>query len=332
MTTTAIIFPLMSRTVPCKTNSEMERQRLPVVQFEAGPVAPAARMGLTNGSLRPLAPAGRKDGFFSAGGGAASTILGDAVLPGALVVLAALSIAAPAVSAQTPPSATQPGGVEKTITINSQGNVVVTERTVLNGQLIREEVTVTTRAGALVSKTETVFNPGTGQIAKRETVNVSGNTVTKTEQKFANGQLVKGETTVTTAGQLVSKTETAFNPATGQAVKRETVTVSGNTVTKTEERLVNGQVVKREIETVAISNGQRVTTEREFQLVNGQLVEVKHEQKVEEAEKVEDVKNKVKEVEKKEVEVEKKEVEKVEHENEGGGDHGGDSGHDGKGH
>ncbi len=206
-----------------------------------------------------------------------------------LAVAAAVSLAVPTVLAQAS-SSTRPGiVVTKTTTINAQGNTVVTERTLRNGQLIKEEVRVNTPAGALVSKTESVFDP-----------------------------------------------------ATGQAVKRETVTVSGNTVTKTEERFVNGQVVKQEIQTVTIINGQRVQVEREFQLVNGRLVEVKREQKVKEVEKIEDLREKIKEAEKRGIEkkeeakkeierkeMEKKEVEKVEHEHEDGshGDHDGD-GHD----
>jgi hypothetical protein len=196
-----------------------------------------------------------------------------------LAVAAALSLTVPTVLAQAS-SDMRPGiVVTKTTTVNAQGNTVFTERIVRNGQLIKEEVTVTTPAGAVVSKTETVFDP-----------------------------------------------------ATGQAVKRETVTVSGNTVTKTEQRLVNGQVVKQEIQTFIINNGQRVRVEREFQLVNGQLVEVKREQKFKEVEKIEGVKKEVKEVEKEEVakkEIENKEVEKVEHEHENSS-HDGD-GHDGKG-
>jgi hypothetical protein len=65
LTTTANIFPLMSRTVPCKTNSGMERHRLPVVQFEGAPPLSAARITLRNGSLRPKAPP--REGVFLSG-------------------------------------------------------------------------------------------------------------------------------------------------------------------------------------------------------------------------------------------------------------------------
>src|SRR5215467_11821142 len=68
----------MSRTVPFNTISGIDRQRFPVEQF--GPAGPTARIGLTNGSLRPLAPIGRGAGFFSAttagvSGGLAATAL-----------------------------------------------------------------------------------------------------------------------------------------------------------------------------------------------------------------------------------------------------------------
>src|SRR5258708_36404992 len=80
----------MSLTVPCKTSSGIERQRLPVVQFEPGPTAPMLRIGLTTGSLRPAAPMGLTGGFFSAtaGGGTPATFAGTAgtLLPLALVL------------------------------------------------------------------------------------------------------------------------------------------------------------------------------------------------------------------------------------------------------
>src|SRR5215472_1578042 len=61
----------MSRTVPCKTSSGIERQRLPPVQFAPGPEGPVVRMGLTKGSRRPFCPIGR--GFFSGAGAAATS-------------------------------------------------------------------------------------------------------------------------------------------------------------------------------------------------------------------------------------------------------------------
>src|SRR5713101_3792674 len=77
----------MSRTVPCKTNSGMERQRLPVVQL--GPFSPTARSGLTNGSLRPFAPMGLAGVFFSGAGGAVAAACGGTLLPAGLAVLVA---------------------------------------------------------------------------------------------------------------------------------------------------------------------------------------------------------------------------------------------------
>src|SRR5262249_22206015 len=69
----------MSRTVPCKTSSGIERQRLPPVQFAPGPAGPAVRMGLTKGSRRPLGPAGLGAGCFSGAGAATSAVLGAGV-------------------------------------------------------------------------------------------------------------------------------------------------------------------------------------------------------------------------------------------------------------
>lgn len=201
----------------------------------------------------------------------------------ALVVLAVVTIAAPAVIAQTP-SSNMPAGasVQKTKTIDALGNTVVTERTFINGRLAKQEVTVTSPAGQLVSKTETVFNAA-GQVAKRETVTVNAGTVTKTEQKFANGQLVREEVTTTT-----------------------------------------------------LNNGQRVTVEREFKLVNGVLKEVKEERKVEKVEKAEPDDHGAKGAAgaNRGKDKDEKEMEAAESEHQGGAEHGGgDGGHgDGSGH
>jgi hypothetical protein len=149
-----------------------------------------------------------------------------------LAVLVAAAIAAPAVTAQTPSTNTPAGvTVQKTTTIDAMGNTVVTERTFINGRLAKNEVTITDPTGQPVSKTETVFNAA-GQVAKREIVTVNAGTVTKTEQKFANGQLVR-----------------------------------------------------EEITTTALNNGQRVKIEREFHLINGVLKEVREQRKVEKVEK-----------------------------------------------
>src|SRR5260370_25511217 len=66
----------MSRTVPCRTSSGIERQRLPPVQFAPGP-PPAAilRSGLMKGSRRPFCASGLAGGFFSATTGATSAPL-----------------------------------------------------------------------------------------------------------------------------------------------------------------------------------------------------------------------------------------------------------------
>ncbi len=169
--------------------------------------------------------------------------------------------------------------------------------------------------------------------------------ITVTETTTLPNGFVQVEVTVTTPqGQLVSKTETIFNPATNQIVKLEkvtvmngittkveeklvngqlvreveTITVMNGTVTKVEEKIVNGVVVKREVETITIQNGQQVKVVQEFRLVNGQLVLVKEEREVERAQAAENEK-------------ELKEIEN-QHENEvgdhNGGGGGGESGHD----
>src|SRR5215472_8237490 len=79
----------MSFTVPARTSSGIERQRLPPVQFAPGPLGPAKRIGLTNGSRRPSAP---MRGFATtaavgAGVGGAGVLTGG--LAAALVALAA---------------------------------------------------------------------------------------------------------------------------------------------------------------------------------------------------------------------------------------------------
>lgn len=81
-----------------------------------------------------------------------------------LVIGVVLATAAPAVLAQSAP----PGVVvEKMVTIVA-GNTVVTERTLLNGQLIKVETTVTSPSGRLLRKEETTFDPATGQAIRME--------------------------------------------------------------------------------------------------------------------------------------------------------------------
>lgn len=142
------------------------------------------------------------------------------LLPAVVIAMMVL----PPVAAQTP--SPQPAGqtVQETVATNAQGNTVVTERTIVNGRVVKEEVSVTSPQG-----------------------------------------------------HLLSKAETTFDPATGQAVKRETVTVTGGTVTKVEQTLVNGQVVKREETVTSVANGRQVVVEREFRQVGGALVQVKEE-------------------------------------------------------
>src|SRR5690242_20440265 len=82
--TTAIIFPVMSRTVPCRTSSGMARQRFPLAQLCPGPTDETLRIGLTKGSRRPAAPIRRAGtGFFSSfGGGSTRATLGCLTAPG----------------------------------------------------------------------------------------------------------------------------------------------------------------------------------------------------------------------------------------------------------
>lgn len=153
--------------------------------------------------------------------------------------------------------------------------------------------------------------------------------VTVTETTTLPTGLVKVEVTVTTpTGQLVSKTETIFDPATNQVVKQEKVTVMNGTVTTVEEKFVNGQVVQREIETITIQNGQQVKVQQEFRLVNGQLVLVQEEREVEAVQAGEN-QLEVEEAENKN-EIETEDHNGAESGHESGGDHGGDSdgGHD----
>lgn len=97
-----------------------------------------------------------------------------------IIGAAVLAIAAPAVVAQTP------GVVEKLpAVVDANGNTVVTEQTRVGGQLVKEEITVTSPGGQLVSKTETTFDPATGT-AKQEIVTVANGIATQVEKTFAN--------------------------------------------------------------------------------------------------------------------------------------------------
>lgn len=104
------------------------------------------------------------------------------------------------------------------------------------------------------------------------------------ERTLVDGHVVREEVKVTSAtGQLLSATETVFDPQTGQPVARETVAVAGGTVTTVEQKFQNGQVVAMETKTVTAANGRQVTMEREFALVGGVLTEVRHERTAEAA-------------------------------------------------
>jgi uncharacterized membrane protein YgcG len=122
------------------------------------------------------------------------------------------------------------------------------------------------------------------------TTDFQGRTVT-VERTLANGHVTQEQVTVrSSSGQLLSRTTTAFDPATGQPVARETVTVSlsGSTVTTTEEHIVNNQVVSLEITTTTVANGQKTTVEREFALVNGALTQVSEKTETERADSQDD--------------------------------------------
>ncbi len=152
----------------------------------------------------------------------------------ALAASALLALPWPALG-QTAPQ--PPSGTEVTVTTDSQGRTVTVERTLANGHVTQEQVTVRSASG-----------------------------------------------------QLLSRTTTAFDPATGQPVTRETVTVSlsGSTVTTTEEHIVNSQVVSLEITTTTVANGQKTTVEREFALVNGTLTQVSEKTETERADSQDD--------------------------------------------
>ncbi len=135
-------------------------------------------------------------------------------------------------------------------------------------------------APAVFAQTSPSNMPAGVSEQKTKTIDAFGNTVV-TERTFVNGRLAKEEVKVTSpADRLVSKTETVFNAAGGVA-KRETVTVNAGTVTRTEQKFANGQLVRQEITTTTLDNGQRVKVERKFEVINGVLKEVKQERKVE---------------------------------------------------
>ncbi len=56
---------------------------------------------------------------------------------------------------------------------------------------MKEDVRVRDRQGRLFSRVETRFDPSTRQIIRRETVTVADGRLTRVEERFNNGQLVK---------------------------------------------------------------------------------------------------------------------------------------------
>lgn len=161
----------------------------------------------------------------------------------AVAASAVLSIAVPTAIAQGPPSVMQGGVVvlPPVVTTDVHGNIMVTEQTMFDGMLLKKEVTVTTPTGQFISRVETILN-APGQGAKEQPAAAEG-TITKIQQEFQNGWLIKEDLTVTTSqGIPISKVETTFNLATGRVVQRETETVVGGTVTKIEEKCQTGRL------------------------------------------------------------------------------------------
>ncbi len=167
-----------------------------------------------------------------------------------LVVLVAVAgTLTPAVQATAQPRVT----VEESVTTDPQGNRVVTERTFVDGALVKVEVKVFSPQGVLLSKTEEVFQ--NGQVVSREVVTVSNGVITKVEQEFENGVLVGEEREVLNArGETIHKVETGFDAA--------------------------GQVVEMEERLLVVQDGQRVEIRREWRLRNGVLVLVEEQRRV----------------------------------------------------
>ena len=193
-------------------------------------------------------------------------------------------------------------------------------------------IVMTIAAPAVIAQAPSSNTPAGVSVQKTTTIDAFGNTVV-TERTFINGRLAKQEVTVTSpAGQPVSKTETVLNAA-GQVVKRETVTVNAGTVTKTEQKFANGQLVREEITTTTLNNGQRVKVEREFQVVNGVVKEVREHRKVEKGERADRDNHGAPGASGANRGQDKDEIEAAENEHHGGGDsgHGGDGGRGGDG-
>ena len=133
----------------------------------------------------------------------------------ALMLVVALSMAAPTMVHPSPSAAQQAGvTVQKTVTTSPQGNIVVTEEQRLNGMLVRQEITITSPQGQLISKTEITLDPATGQVVKRESITVVNGVATKVEEKFINGQRVQRK-------EEVKKIEELEQEAAGHGVEQE---------------------------------------------------------------------------------------------------------------
>ena len=133
----------------------------------------------------------------------------------ALMLVVALSMAVPTMVHPSPSAAQQDGvTVQKMVTTSPQGNIVVTEEQRLNGMLVKQEITITSPQGQLISKTEITLDPATGQVVKRESITVVNGVATKVEEKFINGQRVQRK-------EEMKKVEELEQEAAGHGVEQE---------------------------------------------------------------------------------------------------------------
>ena len=141
---------------------------------------------------------------------------------------------------QTPAGGSQTQKVvERTVTTDAQGNTIVTERTFVGGNLVKEEITVTSPQGAVIGKMEVSYDPATGQVIKRE---------------------IKVQTD-------------SIPPSIREALSSIGIPVPQGVSVKIEEERRNGQTIS--VEVSFVQNGVKV--EQEYKLVNGQLTLVKEE-------------------------------------------------------
>lgn len=168
-------------------------------------------------------------------------------------------------------------------------------------------------------------------VQRTTVVDAQSNTVV-TERTFKNGTLMMEAIRVVNAqGRLISRVKTIFDPATGQAIKRQTVRVTETSTTRVIERLQNGQVARRVEQVVTGQHGQRVVTERVFEMVNDQLEMVRQEERVQaqvnnNGQNQAEIENE--EVNEQENELENEQEPEQEHGREGGHDGGGGGGDD----